>query len=36
MVLLHGFQKRTPKTPRREIATALRRMNAFMLREGGG
>lgn len=35
IVLLHGFQKKTPKTPRREIALALRRMNRFIERGGG-
>lgn len=36
IVLLHGFQKKTEKTPRREIETALQRMNHFVRREGGG
>ncbi len=33
VVFLHGFQKKTQKTPRREIETALRRMNDFMQHE---
>ncbi|MFH1487123.1 MAG: type II toxin-antitoxin system RelE/ParE family toxin [Chloroflexota bacterium] len=36
IVLLHGFQKKTRKTPRREIEVALRRMGTFIQREGGG
>lgn len=36
IVLLHGFQKKTEKTPRREIETARSRMNHFVGREGGG
>lgn len=36
IVLLHGFQKKTQKTPRREIQIALRRMSAFVQREEGG
>jgi len=35
IVFLHGFQKKTQKTPRREIETAVRRMRAFVEREGG-
>ncbi|MDO8691659.1 MAG: type II toxin-antitoxin system RelE/ParE family toxin [Dehalococcoidia bacterium] len=35
IVLLHGFQKKTEKTPRREIETARARYRAFMEREGG-
>jgi phage-related protein len=34
IVFLHGFQKQTPKTPRREIETAQKRMDAFIRREG--
>ena len=34
IVFLHGFQKKTQKTPRREIETALRRMDDFIQREG--
>lgn len=34
IVFLRGFQKKTQKTPRREIETALRRMNDFVQREG--
>lgn len=33
IVFLHGFQKKTQKTPRREIDTALERMQQFILRE---
>jgi len=29
-VLLHGFLKKTPKTPRKEIDTATERMNALL------
>jgi phage-related protein len=35
IVLLHGFQKKTEKTPRSEIDTALQRMNDFVKRKGG-
>ena len=35
IVFLHGFQKKTQKTPRREIEIALRRMHTFIGREGG-
>src|SRR4051812_47086714 len=35
IVLLHGFQKKTEKTPRREIETAQKRMEHFVEREGG-
>ncbi len=35
IVLLHGFQKKTQKTPRQEIETALARYNRFIQREGG-
>lgn len=35
IVFLHGFQKKTQKTPRRELETAIRRMNSFVEREGG-
>jgi phage-related protein len=34
IVLLHGFQKKSQKTPRREIETALRRMQEFVGNEG--
>ena len=34
IVLLHGFQKKTPKTPSNEIAMARKRMNRFI--EKGG
>lgn len=32
IVLLHGFQKKTQKTPQREIATAARRFDDFQAR----
>lgn len=32
IVLLHGFQKKTQKTPRSEIDTAIRRMKDFVQR----
>jgi len=35
LVLLHGFVKKTRKTPRREIDIAERRLNDFINREGG-
>src|SRR5260221_13428721 len=35
IVLLHGFQKKTQKTPRSEIAIAEQRMADFIKREGG-
>ena len=35
IVLLHGFQKKTEKTPRREIETAKKRMESFIKRKGG-
>lgn len=35
IVFLHGFQKKTPKTPRREIDLALQRYRHFIDREGG-
>jgi phage-related protein len=31
---LHGFIKKTDKTPEREIAIAEKRMNDFIQREG--
>jgi phage-related protein len=34
IVLLHGFQKKTQKAPRREIELAARRMAEFLHREG--
>ena len=33
IVFLHGFQKKTQKTPRREIELALKRLNHFVQRE---
>jgi phage-related protein len=35
IVLVHGFQKKTQKTPRREIETAQKRMDDFIQRAGG-
>jgi phage-related protein len=35
IVLLHGFQKKTQKTPRREIEIAQRRLDHFSQRQGG-
>ena len=35
IVFVHGFQKKSPKTPRREIDTALARYRRFVDREGG-
>lgn len=35
IVLLHGFQKKSQKTPRQEIETAIRRMNDFLARAEG-
>jgi phage-related protein len=32
IILLHGFQKKTQKTPRREIETAVRRFEDFQTR----
>lgn len=32
IVLLHGFVKKTPKTPKREIGIALKRMKDYMRR----
>ena len=34
IVFLHGFQKKTQRTPRRELETARRRYQAFLTREG--
>lgn len=34
-VLLHGFIKKTDKTPEREIETAEKRMNDYIKRYGG-
>ena len=33
IVFLHGFQKKTEKTPRREIEVALQRLDSFMKKE---
>lgn len=35
LLFLHGSQKKTEKTPRREIETALRRLASFIERGGG-
>jgi phage-related protein len=35
IVLLHGFQKKSQKTPRGEIDTARRRLIDFLARESG-
>lgn len=35
ILFLHGFQKKTQKTPRREIEVALARLTSFLAREGG-
>jgi phage-related protein len=35
IVFLHGFQKKTQKTPRQEIETAQRRLDDFVRRKGG-
>lgn len=35
IVFLHGFQKKTQKTPRRELETAQKRKQRFIDREGG-
>jgi phage-related protein len=34
-VLLHGFQKKTQKTPRQELEIARARYRAFIERDGG-
>ena len=35
IVFVHGFQKKTPKTPRREIELAQNRMDDYIKRKGG-
>lgn len=35
IVFVHGFQKKTQKTPRREIETAQVRMSDYLRRKGG-
>ena len=35
IVFLHGFQKKSRRTPRREIVTALGRMEHFLAQQGG-
>lgn len=34
-ILLHGFVKKTDKTPKRDIEIAEKRMNDFIKRQGG-
>jgi phage-related protein len=36
IVFVHAFQKKTQKTPRREIEVALARLAEFTTQEGGG
>jgi phage-related protein len=36
IVFVHAFQKKTQKTPRREIEVALTRLDEFTTQEGGG
>ncbi len=36
IVFLHGFQKKSQRTPRKEIELAQRRYDAFLVREGRG
>lgn len=36
IVFLHGFQKKSEKTPRRELEVAGERHLSFLAREGGG
>ncbi|HEY7030208.1 MAG TPA: type II toxin-antitoxin system RelE/ParE family toxin [Thermomicrobiales bacterium] len=36
IVLLHGFQKKTQRAPRREIEIALTRLHSWRARAGGG
>ena len=35
IVFVHGFQKKTQKTPQREIETARKRMDEYIKRKGG-
>jgi phage-related protein len=35
ILFLHGFQKKTQRTPRREIEIAQQRLTGFLAREGG-
>ena len=35
IVIVHGFQKKTQKTPRQELGTALTRYETYIAREGG-
>ena len=35
IVVLHGFSKKTPKTPRRELKTAHRRLQDYLDRHSG-
>lgn len=34
ILILHGLQKKTQKTPRKEIEIALKRLNSFIKKEG--
>lgn len=34
IVFLHGFQKKSPRTPRRELETVRRRYHVFLASEG--
>jgi len=36
IVFVHGFHKKTQKTPRRELDVALKRLEDLMQQEGGG
>jgi phage-related protein len=36
IVLLHGFQKKTQRAPRREIEVAFARLHSWMEQAGGG
>lgn len=36
IVFLHGFQKKSQKTPRREIEVALRRLDSYLKSQKGG
>lgn len=35
ILFVHGFQKKTQKTPPRELALSQRRLSEFLAREGG-
>ena len=34
IIFVHGFQKKTQRTPRRELETAVRRHQEFLIRAG--